>query len=61
MKELYQLFALVWAISAILIIGLTVIIGTHISPFAIIISATFTAIFAVVYVLSQESKQLFKN
>jgi hypothetical protein len=61
MKELYQLFALVWAISAILFIGLTLIIGTHISPFAIVISATFTAVFSVVYALSQESKQLFKN
>lgn len=61
MKELYQLFALVWVISAILLIGLTAIIGTYISSFAIVISSTFTAVFAVVYTLSQESKQLFKN
>jgi len=58
MKDLYRLFALIWAISAILLIGIIVSLGAPINLLAIIISSTFTATFAVVYNLAQESKSL---
>jgi len=58
MKDLYRLFALIWAISAILLIGIIVSLGAPINLLAIIISSTFTATFAIVYYLAQESKSL---
>lgn len=58
MKELYRLFAWIWFISAIVLIGITVSLGSPIHPVALIISSTFTATFAVVYYLAQESKSL---
>lgn len=56
MKDIYRLFALIWAISAILLIGMIVSLGAPINLLAIIISSTFTATFAVVYYLTRESK-----
>ena len=58
MKELYRLFAYIWIITAFILIGITVSIGSPIHPVALIISSTFTATFAVVYYLAQESKSL---
>jgi hypothetical protein len=58
MKELYRLFAYIWVISAIALIGITVFVGSPINPFVLIISSTFTAVFAVIYYLTQESKSL---
>ncbi len=58
MKELYRLFAWIWFTTAIILIGITVSLGSPIHPVALIISSTFTATFAVVYYLAQESKSL---
>lgn len=58
MIELYRLFALIWVISAVVLIGMIVSLGMPINLLAIIISSTFTATFAVVYYLAQESKSL---
>lgn len=58
MKELIRLFVMMWIISAIMLIGVTVLLGSPIHPVALIISSTFTGVFAVIYYLTKESESL---
>lgn len=62
MKELVQIFTGVWlATSVIFTLIYAFILGASFGLLDVIVAATFTATFSIVYILMQDSKELRKH
>jgi hypothetical protein len=62
MKELFQIFGMVWlATSAIFTLVYAFALGIPFGLLDVVVASTFTATFSIVYVLMQDSKDLIKH